>query len=148
MEPVMQSISFWYWWILAVALLIVEVAVSGFFFLWMAAAAAIVGLLLYLWPALEWEYQFGIFSVLSVLSIVAFRRFQLANPPESDQPALNRRGEQYIGRVFTLAEPLRNGIGTLHVDDTMWRVSGPDLATGSQVRVVGVSGVMLVVEAA
>ena len=84
--------------------------------------------------------------MLSVASIVVSRRYLKRHPIATDRPELNRRGQQYVGRTFTLAEPIENGRGRLHVDDTMWKISGPELAQGRQVRVVGVDGVVLMVE--
>lgn len=141
------NVDYWHWWILAGVLLLVEVAVSGFFFLWLAVAAGVVGFALYLMPDLGWEYQIIIFSVVSIASIVIFKRYQKRKPPESDQPALNRRGESYVGRTFTLDRPIENGMGELRVDDTTWRIKGPDLPPGTRIRVVGVDGVILEVEA-
>ena len=60
----------------------------------------------------------------------------------------SQRGTQYIGRVFTLAEPIADGRGRLHVDDTMWKIEGDDVPAGTQVRVTGVDGVVLKVEPA
>ncbi len=65
-----------------------------------------------------------------------------------DRPALNRRGEALVGRVFTLEEPIRDGAGRVRVDDSSWRVQGPDLPSGASMRVVRVDGATLVVEAA
>jgi len=56
---------------------------------------------------------------------------------------LNRRGSQYIGREFTLTEPIVNGIGRLNVDDTIWRISGPDMDSGVQIIVDGMDGTIL-----
>lgn len=137
------QIIYWYWWILAVVLLIIEALAPGFFFLWMAASATVVGTALMLSPNMAWQYQLLIFAVLSVSSIVLFKRYQRAHPPHSDQPALNRRGEQYLGRIFTLDEPIVDGIGKLHVDDTLWRISGRDLPAGGKVEIIGVDGVTL-----
>ena len=39
-----------------------------------------------------------------------------------------------------------NGVGKVVVDDSTWRVKGPDLPAGTHVRVVGVDGVVFVVE--
>ncbi len=140
------QIDFWHWLVLGGVLLMVEVLVSGFFFLWLAAAAAVVGLTLWLaYPAMGWEAQVLLFAVVSVVSIVAFRRYQRAHPPRSDQPTLNRRGEQYLGRTFTLTRPIVNGTGELQVDDTSWRVRGEDLPAGTKVRVIDVEGVILIV---
>jgi membrane protein implicated in regulation of membrane protease activity len=36
-----------------------------------------------------------------------------------------------------------DGRGHLHVDDTMWRIIGPDLPEGAKVTVTDVEGVML-----
>ncbi|TIU25428.1 MAG: NfeD family protein, partial [Mesorhizobium sp.] len=48
---------------------------------------------------------------------------------------LNRRGAQMVGRTATLSEPIQNGRGRIRLGDTLWRVSGPDLPAGTQVRV-------------
>ncbi len=140
--------DFWHWWILALALIIVEMFVPGTFFLWMGVAAIVVGLLAWLVPAMGWEFQLMLFAILSLVSIVAWRIWQHRHPDESDQPALNRRGEQYIGRVFVLETPIENGFGKVRVGDTLWRVRGEDAAAGSRVKVVGTDGVLLLVEGA
>lgn len=137
------QVDYWHWWILAGALLLIEVMAPSFFFLWLAVAAAVVGFVMLLVPDLGWQYQVIIFSGLSVVSITLFRRYQRDNPAVTDQPALNRRGEQYIGRTFTLQSPIVNGVGSLRVDDTTWRITGDDLPAGTQVAVTGVDGVIL-----
>ena len=140
--------DFWHWWILALALIIVEMFVPGTFFLWMGIAAVVVGLAAWLIPAMGWEFQLMLFAILSLVSIVAWRVYQRRHPDESDQPALNRRGEQYIGRVFVLETPIENGFGKVRVGDTLWRVRGSDAAAGRRVKVVGTEGVLLLVEGA
>jgi membrane protein implicated in regulation of membrane protease activity len=82
-----------------------------------------------------------------VVTVLAYRRFR-APPAETDQPTLNRRGASYVNRNFTLTEPIVNGVGKLRVDDSQWRISGPDVAAGTQVRVVAVDGTTLQVERA
>ena len=60
---------------------------------------------------------------------------------------MNRRGEQYVGRHFTLSHDIVNGVGELHVDDTRWKiVSHHDLPAGSKVKVTAVEGTSLRVE--
>jgi inner membrane protein len=147
MDVMLASVDYWHWWILAGILLIIEIAAPSFFFLWLSIAAGITGLALLAAPDLGWEYQLLLFSGLAITSITVFRRYQRAHPVTTDQPALNRRGEQYIGRTFTLAEPISNNSGVIRVDDSTWRVTGTDLPTGTKVRVVGVDGVILKVEA-
>lgn len=137
------TIVYWHWWVLALALLILEVFAPGFIFLWLAVAAGIVGLMLYFTPDLAWEYQFMAFGVLSVVAVTVWWRWLRRHPIATDEPRLNRRGAQYIGRVFTLATPIVNGYGRIHVDDTYWRIEGADQPSGTQVEVVSVDGAVL-----
>lgn len=146
MEELSFVVDYWHWWIVAGVFLLLEVFVSGFFFIWMAVAAAIVGAAIMLFPDLSWKLQLVIFSVLSVASIAFFRRYQKVHPVETDQPELNRRSRQYIGRTFTLQTPIVNGVGVLKVDDTTWRIVGEDMPSGQNITVVDVDGVLLKVE--
>jgi len=148
MDLFFSNIDYWHWLILAGILLIIEVIAPSFFFLWMSIAAAITGLLLLAIPDLGWEYQLLVFSGLSIVSITVLRRYQRSRRTFTDQPSLNRRGEQYIGRTFTLSEPIVNNNGIIRVDDSTWRINGDDLPAGSTVKVVGAEGVILQVEAA
>jgi membrane protein implicated in regulation of membrane protease activity len=143
----MTQIVFWHWWVAGVGLLVLEAFAPGAIFLWLGISAGIVGLLLLLIPAMGWEAQLLVFSVLSIVTVVAWKKFVKHPPAPDDRPTLNRRGEGYIGRNFTLQEPIVNGFGKLRVDDTLWRISGPDLPTYSKVKVTGVDGTTLRVEA-
>ena len=40
------------------------------------------------------------------------------------------------------------GVGKVKVDDTRWKISGPDLKSGTKIKVVSVQGSVLVVEKA
>jgi membrane protein implicated in regulation of membrane protease activity len=139
----LEQLDYWHWWILAAVLIILEVFAPGAFFLWLGIAAGVVGGLVYLSPATTWEYQLLAFSVLSVVSIIVWRKFFRTRPADTDQPALNRRGEQYIGRSFTLHEPITDGIGKIRVDDSTWKIRGENCAVGTQVEVIGVDGTIL-----
>ena len=109
-------------------------------------AATMTGFVLLAVPDLGWQYQLLIFSLLSIVTITVFKRYQRAHPATTDQPALNRRGEQYIGRTFTLTEPIVNNNGVIRVDDSTWRITGNDLPAGATIRVVGAKGVILKIE--
>ena len=141
-------IDFWHWWIFAVVLVIIEILAPSFFALWMAIAAFLTGLAILLAPQLGWEYQLMIFAVLSVMSIVMWRRYYLKHPIVSDQPNLNRRGAQYIGRTVTLQTPIVDGVGKIKLDDSTWKVTGPDSAVGQKVRITGLDNVVFTVEVA
>ena len=101
----LEAASYWEWWILGAALVVLEVFAPGVIFLWMGIAAGVVGLIVLAAPAMEWEIQVLIFAALSVVSVFVARRYLKRKPIETDHPNLNRRGQDLIGRVFTLDEP-------------------------------------------
>lgn len=144
----MDGILFWHWLSLGAVLVAVEMLAPGVYFLWLGIAALLVGGVSWLWPDLHWQYQVLLFAVFCVVDVVLSRRWVRPRAEETDQPHLNRRGEQYVGRTLTLDRPIVDGVGRVHVEDTMWRASGPDLPAGTRVRVVGVDGATLRVEAA
>ena len=114
-----------------------------------AAAAALTGLSALFIPGLGWQIEALIFAVLAVASVVFWRNYIKRNGQKDDPAAtLNRRGEQMIGRTAVLSEPIQNGRGKARIDDTVWRVEGTDLPAGTQIKVVGVDGAILKVEAA
>lgn len=139
---------FWHWWAIALALLVIELLAPGFFFLWMSVAAFVTGGLLFLMPSLSLEMQTFLFSVLSVISIAVWRYYFKRHPIASDHPLLNKRSAQYIGRVFTLDEPIVNGQGKIKVDDSIWKVRGDDCEGSTKVKVIGVDGTILLVKKA
>lgn len=141
------TFNHWHWLILAVILVILEIFVSGFVLFWLGIAAAIVGVLLAVFPGIEWETQIIIFSIFSVVSIVLWFKYgKKRGAEDSDRPTLNKRGEQYVGRTFTLEEPIVDGVGKIRVDDSSWRIAGEDAEVGEKVKVVGVESTTLNVE--
>jgi inner membrane protein len=147
MSAFLASLHFWDWWILAALLAAVEALAPGIFFIWFGAAAAIVGLAALILPGMGWEIQVFLFAILAAVAVFIGRRF-LHRRMESPDPALNRRGERYIGRQFSLETAIVNGRGSIKVDDSVWRAEGPELPAGRRVKVVGAEGTVLRVEAA
>ncbi len=128
----------WNWMALGFVLLILEIFLPGVFLLWIGLAALIVGSLsLIFWDAgfWVWQLQVVIFLVLSLACAFAGKKIVKSGGNTSDQPLLNRRGDQLVGRLATLTEPIVNGRGRVKIGDTMWRVAGPDLPAGTTVRV-------------
>lgn len=144
----LEQLTYWHWFILAAILIILEVFAPGAFMLWIGIAAGVVGAVLYVVPTMTWEYQFILFSFASVGSILAWRAYRQRHPAATDEPTLNRRGAQYIGRVFTLDAPIVNGVGKIRVDDSTWKIEGVDCAAGTKIKVVGIENTVLKVEAA
>ena len=136
MIELLGQIEFWHWWVAAAVFLIIEIVAPGIAFLWLAVSAGITGLVLLLFPQMAWQIQFTIWGILSVGTVGASRFILKRNPIETDDTTLNRRGSQYIGRKFTLDEPIVNGQGKLKVDDTIWKVEADeDLPAGCTVEV-------------
>ena len=142
----MDALTYWHWWILGLVLLVLEVFAPGAVFMWMGVGAGIVGVILFFAPDLGWEYQLMIFAIFSVVTIAVWRMYVRKHPTETDKPSLNRRAEQYVGRVFTLSEPIINGIGKIRVDDSTWKIRGEDCDVNTKVKVVSVDGTVLIVE--
>jgi membrane protein implicated in regulation of membrane protease activity len=144
----LMPMSPWHWLVIGLLLAALELLTPAFLFLPMGIAAVLVGALLAVAPAASWSLQLGVFAVLSVTIAVLGRLYLRRHPIASDEPTLNRRGHQYVGRVFTLDAPIVNGAGKIRVDDSTWKVLGADAPAGRLVRVVGVDGTMLQVEPA
>jgi membrane protein implicated in regulation of membrane protease activity len=139
----MAGAAFWHWWALGGLLVIVEVLAPGYMFLWFGVAAGLVGLLLAVWPGLGLSFQLLLYAGLLFLCAFGWRWYRRLRPVVSDQPELNRRGAQYLGRRFELVAPIVNGRGRIKVGDSSWVVAGPELPTGRIVEVVGVEGAVL-----
>lgn len=141
---------FWHWWIIALGLMTLELLAPGTFFLWMGISAFIIGLLAWVFPTLSLELQLILFSIFSIAAAVSWKIYQKRKLGRSSDnispPRLNERASHYVGRIFTLESAIVNGQGRVRVDDSIWRVQGPDLPKGAQVRVITVDGPILIVE--
>ena len=146
--PFFESLNFWHWLILGVVLFIFELLTPSNFLMWIGIAAILTGLSVPAFAELGWQYQVMLFAVLSVIAVAGGRIWARRQTRPEDHPDLNRRGRQYIDRVFTLDEAIVNGVGRLKVGDGAWKVSGEDTPAGTRVKVVGIEGTTLQVEKA
>jgi len=148
MMSTLTSLGAWNWIIAGAILLALELAAPGAFMMWLGLAAALVGVISLLFDV-PWQLQCVGFAVFALASVPLWRRFARRVEPASTAPLLNRRTEALIGRVFTLDKPIVDGMGTVRIDDTTWRVmSGVDCPAGGRVRVARVDGAILIVEPA
>ena len=147
MTELLGVLGAWTWWILAGILLILELMAPGVFLMWLGLAAAAVGLI-ELVIDMSWQWELAVFAVLSIVFVIVGRPWILKHQQiTTDQPHLNRRNREFIGRRYVLAEPIVNGRGQVQIDDTFWDVVGPDMKKGSWVEVTGVDGLRLEVQA-
>jgi membrane protein implicated in regulation of membrane protease activity len=137
----------WNWFIVGGILLAIEVMVPGTYMLWLGLAAIATGVIGFILP-LSWQLLIVVFAVLAVVSVLIGRKLQPRAEPDSDKPFLNRRADAFVGRIFTLEEPIVSGAGRVRVDDTTWRVTGPDCPAGTKVRVERADGATLIVQPA
>ena len=135
----------WNWLLLAVLLLTLETMIPGVHFLWFGIAAACVGLLA-LATGVAWPWQMLAFGAIAVVSVFIVRRYVRPEAARSDVPALNERGQQYVGRSLLVEQAIHNGRGKVRVGDTLWQAEGPDTAAGCRVMVTAAKGTVLVVE--
>jgi membrane protein implicated in regulation of membrane protease activity len=142
-----QTLGAWNWIVLGLILLGIEVMAPGTFILWLGVAALFTGLFVFVADP-GWQTQFIVFGVLSLIAVIAWWFYFRNRGSAASDPILHRRSEMYIGRVCTLDGPLASGSGRVRIEDTVWRVTGPDLPAGARVRVTGADGAVLqVVEA-
>ena len=136
----------WSWVVGGLVLLALELVVPGGIFLWLGVSAVVTGALSAL-IAIGWPVQVLIFGVLAIASVVIWLRVRPHGTP-SDRPFLNRRANRYVGQEVVLVEPIHDGFGRVILDDTTWRIQGPNLAAGQKIRIIDADGALLKVEAA
>ena len=135
------------WGGLALLLIAAETLAPGVFMLWLGLAAAVVFLGLLVVPGVEPIWQAVAFILLSFGSIALYVKFFRGKEGPSDQPLLNRRGEQLVGQVYVLEQPIVDGRGRLKIGDAFWAAEGEDLPQGTRVRVISAYNMTLQVRA-
>jgi len=135
----------WSWVIAGLVLAGAEILLPGVFLIWLGLAAVATGLAAAALP-MPWQGQTLLFAGLAVALVALATRLQRRS--KGTGPELNRADRGLIGREGVLDEPIVRGAGRIRFDDTLWRVEGPDLPAGRRVRVTGIGGTVLRVEAA
>ena len=132
----------WIWIGFGILLCAMEMIAAGVFLLWFGLAAIATGILLVFIP-MSSTWSLVVFAILSVGSVLIGRKIYGARTTEDDQPFLNRRAEAMIGKTYILAQPIKGGEGAIKVNDTSWRINGPDMPAGTRVKVTGVVDAMV-----
>jgi inner membrane protein len=146
MAEMFSNLGNWNWLIFGFILMALELVAPGVFLFWLGLASLLVGLLSFAINP-SWQAQLLMFAVFAAAAVPLWRRLARAAPAASN-PFLNKRTDALVGRVFTLEKPIIDGLGTVRIDDTIWRVAGPDAPAGSRVKVVRADGASLTVAAA
>jgi membrane protein implicated in regulation of membrane protease activity len=138
--------SGWLWVAAGIVLMALEILAPGVYLLWIGLGALATGVVALVHPSFVIETQLLGFAGFALLAGIGGYFTYRRTPVVSDRPDLNRRADQLLGREFQLEAPIVNGVGRARIDDTVWRVQGPDLAVGARVRVVGSAATTLTVE--
>lgn len=136
----------WLWMIGGVLLLIAEMLAPGFFLVWVGAAAIITGGFTLLFD-IGVAGQLALFALYSAVAVYAARRWYEGRPVATEDPMLNDRSARLIGRTVLVIEPVDEDCGRVRVGDGEWSARGGPAAAGDRVRITGVEGNCLLVEA-
>lgn len=135
----------WGWLGLGLLLIATEMALApGSYLLWIGLAALGMAAIASV-TTLSISAELTLFGVLALASgvlgwVVYGRRAVDDAAQELHDPA-----RTLLGKVVIIATAIENGIGQAQIGDSVWRVSGPDMAAGSKARIVSVDGATLVV---
>jgi membrane protein implicated in regulation of membrane protease activity len=148
MTGIFYTLGTWNWLIFGLILMALELLAPGVFLFWLGLAALLVGLISFAINP-SWQLQILMFAVFATAAVPLWRHVARGNNIASkSNPFLNKRADALVGRVFTLEKPIIDGAGTVRIDDTIWRVAGPDTPAGSRVRIVQADGASLTVASA
>ncbi|HKQ44163.1 MAG TPA: NfeD family protein [Rhizomicrobium sp.] len=133
------------WLAIGGVLLAVEVATGSGWLLWPAASAAVLALLGLTVP-LDMMLQLILFSLLTIVTTLAGRRFFPRAIAGGD---INDTRARLTGLDGVVAEDFEAGSGRVLVDGKEWAAQaeeGASLLSGMRIVVVGVSGALLKVK--
>tara|TARA_R110000824_G_scaffold21502_11_gene80158 strand:+ start:1194 stop:1673 length:480 start_codon:yes stop_codon:yes gene_type:complete len=134
------------WLGLAALLALAELFVPGVFLIWVAAAAAVTGILS-LFIDMTFAGQLTVFGLSTIMAVLGGRRWYLTHNVESENPLLNNRSAQLVGRTVTIVETVSATSGRAKVADGVWPARGPDMKKGMVAKVAAVEGGVLRLEA-
>ncbi|MCA0399298.1 MAG: NfeD family protein [Proteobacteria bacterium] len=138
----------WGWLGAGLLLIAGEVLLApGSYLLWIGIAALLMAAITALLP-LGLASELAIFGILALGCGFAGWRVYGARVENDAARDLHDPAITMVGRVLTLSSAIEGGTGMVRVDDSVWRVSGPELPLGAKVRVTALDGSTLLVEAA
>jgi membrane protein implicated in regulation of membrane protease activity len=136
----------WLWMIGGVVLLIAEIIVPGVFLIWIGIAAIVTGVFAQLF-GIGVAGQLGLFALYAVLAVMVGRRVYGVQGIDSSDPHLNDRAARLIGKRVLVVSAVDEDEGRVRVGDSEWSARGGPAKAGERVRITGVDGNRLIVEA-
>jgi membrane protein implicated in regulation of membrane protease activity len=127
---------YYVWLLTGLALSAAETLVPGAFLIWIGAAGLILGTVEFFAPTPLIVQLLG-FAALVVALVFVGRR--VYGSIDAVGPSLPKsRAHALMGKEFFLDEAIARGFGSIRVDDSVWRVAGEDMPSGTRVRVVAI----------
>jgi inner membrane protein len=136
----------WLWMIAGVVMLTAEIMLPGVFLVWIGIAAIVTGLFALLF-GIGLAGQLGLFALYSVLAVMVGRRFYAVQGTDNLDHLLNDPGARLVGRRVTVVQAIDEDSGRVRVGDSEWSARGGPAEPGDRVRITGVEGNCLIVEA-
>lgn len=141
----------WHWFVLGVLLMLSELIIPAFAALWFGISAIMVGILLWIFPALDSTVQLVLWMILSILCTVAWFRF--IKPLSIDKTKAGLSREATIGQIGMVIQVnmeheqirVRFPMPVLGSDEWNCRTL-TSVNVGDRVRVVDILGNDLVVQ--
>jgi len=139
-----STLTHWHWLSLGLLFLIFEIMGASGFLIGLAVASFALSGLVVLDMVSGWQYQLLWFAILGmVFTVLYWRVFRRFNT-QSEEPLMNDRAAQLIGRKLKLDGTLENGQGRIQIGDTFWKVEADDeLSEGTRVEVYASEGMTL-----
>lgn len=139
--------EWWIWILLGLFLLLAElVTPGGFYFIFFGVGAIVVGVLAGFDYAGPVWFQFILFSVLSLITLVFFRGKLL----RLTEATITEPVDSLIGATAVASDEIAiNAIGKVEMHGTSWEarnVSDKPLKRGERAKVMRVEGLMLFVQ--
>lgn len=136
----------WLWMIGGVLLLAAEILLPGVFMVWIGIAAIVTGLFALLF-GIGIAGQLGLFALYSVLAVLVGRRFYAVQGAARSDHQLNEPAARLVGRRVMVVQEVDEDSGRVRVGDSEWNARGGPAQPGERVRITGVEGNCLIVEA-
>lgn len=136
----------WLWMIGGVLMLAAEILLPGVFLVWIGIAAIVTGLFALLF-GVGIAGQLGLFALYSVLAVLVGRRFYAVKTADGVDPLLNNPSARLVGRRVMVVQAIDEDSGRVRIGDSEWSARGGPAEPGDRVRITGVEGNCLIVEA-
>ena len=137
----------WLWALVGLVLIGAELLMPGVFLLWLGIAALATAAIAAALPT-SLELQLTVFALTALLSCIAgWLVYRKSARGGRGQPTVNDPRARMVGSIGHVTEAIRDGQGKVRIGDSDWLAEGPDLAPGAAVRVKGLSGTAVKVEA-